>query len=888
MPTPSEIRNLPQGAIWLKADLHVHTSASRDISPSCVEHTADDVIRIALEKGLEIIAVTDHNTAANCDAIQKASQGTAVTVFLGVEITTPQGHVLAIFETGTPASKIEDLLIKLGIPRDKFSSLDIATERSIYDVFNHIETANTVAIAAHVENERGFLKMIDVAAECQKAYAAPGLKGLDIVNPSLREKYQTGHTRGYSRRSACVQSSDCPGIDDTRHNINNMGSRYILLKMGERSLSGLKLSLIDPEMRIRFQTDANPIPKDIILGMWVSGGFLDRQEFRFNNNVTCLIGDTGSGKSVCLELLRFGLNQTAHVPKIKQEVDSLLREQLGNLGTVHILIKKDDSYYLVERAWGATPTLPTVSRILNGNIDRIEEDIEMELFFPIKAFSQSEIIEFAREPAVRLSLTDDLIDYTTDASKISEIKLLLQQNALNIQEKLRKKTVIQKKLTDLPTLIESRRQIDTLLDDERIKLHHLWYKEKAILDKATAEFSSLDGSIPICFSSIHFDDPAVEDLDTLPNADLVRELLLLYSEWHSVLTAVRDSMTTSLKNLMEKITVIRGHWDTKFIAAKTAYQKFFEEIDKDGKGLQVLSERRRRLQDQITSLQHLERELNTDIIPQIQSLHTGRETLLTDLQENRRAITSKREIKATELSEKLENRIRLDVHSQANRDLFRSRLQQIAQGSGFRSDDLDTLMSKCHPIAFVKHLLNENYDHLVEQSTVDKTWLVKYRDNVFEKNRLDEFYELQIIDLEDIIEVKLKIGPTEYKPIEALAHGQKCMVVLMVALAEGQSPLIVDQPEDALHAPGIEEGIVTTLRSRRGIRQSIFTTRNANIIVSADSEQILPLSADARNGKLVGCGCLDSYDQKKLVIYHVEGGDEAFQRRQTKYTLRPN
>jgi len=138
------------------------------------------------------------------------------------------------------------------------------------------------------------------------------------------------------------------------------------------------------------------------------------------------------------------------------------------------------------------------------------------------------------------------------------------------------------------------------------------------------------------------------------------------------------------------------------------------------------------------------------------------------------------------------------------------------------------------------------------------------------------------------IEVMLEVEKGEYKAIENLAHGQKCMVVLMVALAEGEFPLIVDQPEDALHAPGIEEGIVSTLRSRRGIRQCLFATRNANIIVSADAEQIFALRADAHKGELVSCGCLDNYDQKSLVIYHVEGGEEAFERRKTKYSLSPN
>ena len=179
--------------------------------------------------------------------------------------------------------------------------------------------------------------------------------------------------------------------------------------MDERSISGLKLALIDPTIRVRLIEDQAASPNCSILGMWVTNGFLDGQQIRFNDNVSCFIGDTGSGKSVAIELLRFGLNQQARVAKIQKEVESLLKQQLGSLGTVHILLSKGESRYLVERTWGTPAEKPLVQRIMESGSVPIEE-MDIRSFFPIKCFSQSEIIEFAREPEVRLSLTDDLID----------------------------------------------------------------------------------------------------------------------------------------------------------------------------------------------------------------------------------------------------------------------------------------------------------------------------------------------------------------------------------------------------------------------------------------------------------------------------------------------
>ena len=77
------------------------------------------------------------------------------------------------------------------------------------------------------------------------------------------------------------------------------------------------------------------------------------------------------------------------------------------------------------------------------------------------------------------------------------------------------------------------------------------------------------------------------------------------------------------------------------------------------------------------------------------------------------------------------------------------------------------------------------------------------------------------------------------------------------------------------------------IRSDRGGRQCLFATRNANILVSADAEQIIALDADAQSGQVAGTGSLDRFDQRQLIIYHVEGGEEAFRRRQTMYALEP-
>ena len=78
-------------------DLHIHTC----LSPCAeLEMLPELIVRQAQELGLQIIAVTDHNTAENAAAVVNAARGTGITVFPGMEVQTREEvHVLTLFDT---------------------------------------------------------------------------------------------------------------------------------------------------------------------------------------------------------------------------------------------------------------------------------------------------------------------------------------------------------------------------------------------------------------------------------------------------------------------------------------------------------------------------------------------------------------------------------------------------------------------------------------------------------------------------------------------------------------------------------------------------------------------------------------------------------------------
>jgi 3',5'-nucleoside bisphosphate phosphatase len=81
----------------IRADLHVHTV----LSPCAeVEMIPPLIVERALQAGLDLIAITDHNASANAAAVIDAAQGTGLKVLPGIELQTREEvHLLCLFDT---------------------------------------------------------------------------------------------------------------------------------------------------------------------------------------------------------------------------------------------------------------------------------------------------------------------------------------------------------------------------------------------------------------------------------------------------------------------------------------------------------------------------------------------------------------------------------------------------------------------------------------------------------------------------------------------------------------------------------------------------------------------------------------------------------------------
>lgn len=95
-----EITDLPRGARFFRADLHIHSVVgSHDVKNTTA--TPEAIVTTAAKEGLKIIAITDHNEIAGVPPALVAAHTADILVVPAVELSTLQGHLLCYLCPGS-------------------------------------------------------------------------------------------------------------------------------------------------------------------------------------------------------------------------------------------------------------------------------------------------------------------------------------------------------------------------------------------------------------------------------------------------------------------------------------------------------------------------------------------------------------------------------------------------------------------------------------------------------------------------------------------------------------------------------------------------------------------------------------------------------------------
>jgi hypothetical protein len=267
---------------WFKMDLHLHTPASADWQDVGVGYL--ELLRAAEMRGLDIIAITDHNTVAGCSAIQAEIEqldllerlgriqpneqqrleeyrriGNNMLVLPGFEFTATLGfHVLAIFPPQTTVRTLEHLLLALNVPANRLDegATEVGATADVLTAYRLIDEAGGLVIAAHANSSHGVaLRGLDFGGQTRIAYTQDRhLHALEVTDLEKRGRRTTawffsGGKPEYPRRMHCIQGSDAHRM--TTHakepNRPGWGSRVTEILLPEPTFEAIKAVFLEDD-----------------------------------------------------------------------------------------------------------------------------------------------------------------------------------------------------------------------------------------------------------------------------------------------------------------------------------------------------------------------------------------------------------------------------------------------------------------------------------------------------------------------------------------------------------------------------------------------------------------------------------------------------------------
>ena len=164
------VSNNPDRLSFFKADLHIHTVLSGGAE---IEMIPSLILWQAERKGLNLIAITDHNACHNAEAVMEAAVGTNIHVLPGMELQSKEEvHLLCLFDSVEPCKawqeKIFHKLLPMANKEDLFGPqyvvnaagewlwteerlLAQSVDMTLEEIVDQVASLGGMAIPAHVD-----------------------------------------------------------------------------------------------------------------------------------------------------------------------------------------------------------------------------------------------------------------------------------------------------------------------------------------------------------------------------------------------------------------------------------------------------------------------------------------------------------------------------------------------------------------------------------------------------------------------------------------------------------------------------------------------------------------------------------------------------------------
>lgn len=877
------------GAVFYKADLHIHSygkgMGSFDVTD--VSNTPNAIVDTAIQKGLKIISVTDHNEIMNSIIAVQYSVDKDLLVIPGIEISTTQGHLLLYFET------IEQLRQFYG--RLTFNDDKSVCNQGIAECLQHADGLGGLGVLAHITLESGFEKMINrFGPHMDQIFKCSNLLGLEISHKSEVDLYTDADSNVDHKRLLSVwreanqtklnkdfvklMSSDSHELARLGNNADGK-NRLTRLKMPDLSFRAFRNALLSSESRVRLE-EVIPEQRPIISHIKIDGALLDGIDIELSPNLTCIIGSRGAGKSTLLEAIR---------------------ETTGNKSTSRICDSEVWPQTIVLDYIDEVGQVITFQREKNGCVENRTDNINGITQIPIESYGQGDTantIQHSEEnPQVIIDFLDAFLSLDSLKQQDENYRERLREN----QSEMRKLRINLASLPEAQKALENEKKKMKIQEESKaaevVKYHNALLKERTFRSDLINELNNLAKTYKdILGDKTLFNKvAAMTDEKIIVGKEYFSSVKRIVEEFGKLVNTKSVELNTSLTAKINALNHQLSLWQQKESEIQAKIDEKKKELTL--KGIPFDLGKINQIAKDIIDYEKKVKKLSDDK-KKLEDLTNERRELIKARCDNKREINRQHVAFAKKINKDLKNSVDdfyINVKYLDNlyspefettiKDLMGWRTSQVSKAKIIAAsigiyDFVNAIKTKNKTIL---RDIKINGTRLLSEEDINSI-VAKIGDNFqYEDIESLAYDDLPQISVTKYVEIAGQRKPI-VKKISQLSLGQQQSVLLgILLLSDSNRPLLIDQPEDNLDSEFIYKTIVATLRKIKEHRQVIIVTHNPNIAVLGDAELIIPLKSTSCKSMVISPGSIDKDDTINLCCQILEGGEAAFHQRTMIY-----
>ena len=949
--------------VHTKSELDYRFSSAYTISTR--EQNDDEYPKVFIEhiysvENLGAVAIADHNKADWIDRIIRENEifvsqnhYKRITIFPGVEVESSDGiHLLVIFNTKSQSDEvsrnfrrrtwketIEHFLTAIQITSRNNSA------KTTEEIMEEAEKWDALCIFAHVTSDKGFFR-ISSGSSKTRIYKH---RLTQIFQKSLNVSLNNGQKniiegrdsqycddKGTPKSICCITASDAKSLTD-------VGRNNLWIK-ADPTFEGLKQIIYEPEERVYIgeeplrKIERNKVIKSIIISN--SNKWFEDRPIPLNEGLISIIGGKGTGKTAILDLIAYATGSYKCYEEDEMKSKSFLKKAFKELKGAKMRVEWDegdpDAITITDKLEesvkeGKVRYLPqdfTDQLCSEIGKSELEEQIENVIFQKIPSENRANFTDFKSYKEAQLKVINDrknrvLKQIAEINSKIYECRELIKSRGSKNEETQKVDSEVERFEKEMGKISESLK--DSKDQKEILDKLNSSINERSKLEKIISELNSKLWKIAEIKNEIDkFLEDSEEFIEKLRNdlkeveitqADIEKIKVVLYPEnLEQILNSRKEEIEKEIEK--QKVELDKISEDIKVLNSKITIEKSKQDkIKAVNKSLSDLKKKKVSLEIDIKKIEEAGRKWDELLNNQGNFFIDYFELIFEEKEKLKEIYLPLRNIleKSGEENERLFDftvQFNFDMNTMA--DEGHELIDLRAEGK-FRQSKPEALREELKKLRFTLNL----DEHKISES--DKESIKKFLREVtelFSKDRktiisqLKERYTEQNFDnwlfstKYYSVSYSIKFNGIELNNLSPGLKGVALLILFLELDKDDKRSILIDQPEENLDNRSVYITLMRYFREAKKRRQVIIVTHNPNLVVNADSEQVIVANLDRGlekqtsrisyvSGSLENTFKNDSATnllEKKGIREHVceilEGGEEAFKKREDKYQFR--